>query len=280
MAIWRMAFRDYAEGPSFWPECRRRDIAALTYCPVAAFDFTGRHLPDAPGWAGLEASEKGCLRYFVFDMQPGDVIYVKEGDTIVGRGVVVGPYQFDNSSPIVVEGGKCAYHHHRRVRWGNDFVPVKVRVGQPQITTLLQLCPADVEAIETAAQRVDSATDIQRDGAIEPMLGRGARRRAMPTVSLTEFRAAVKRLDGHVLETDAREQPFTVRVQDSGLEFIPGSGAPRPDTWANIERVLERHASTESLRPVDYQDVTFNASYILRVLRAVLAGSASSGVGQ
>jgi hypothetical protein len=144
-----MAFRDYVDGPSFWPECKCRDIAALTYCPVADFDFAARSLHDAPGWAALQATEKGCLRHFVVDMHPGDVIYVKEGDTIVGRGIVASRYQFNGSSPIVVEGGKCAYHHHRTVRWCREFTPVKIRVGQPQITTLLQLFPPDVEDVET-----------------------------------------------------------------------------------------------------------------------------------
>jgi hypothetical protein len=151
MAIWRMAFRDYTDGPSFWPDCRQRGIATITYHPVADIDFSQHPTDQAtPGWADLAPGAAGCLRHFVHDLAGGDVIYVKEGPLIVGRGIVSGPYHFNPTDPIVVQGGVCPYRHERRVRWCPEFQPVQILVGQPQITALLQLAPADGEMIEAA----------------------------------------------------------------------------------------------------------------------------------
>jgi hypothetical protein len=144
-----MAFRDSPGGPSFWGQCRRLGVAAITYGPVALVDFS-RHATNksTAGWADLKPTEKGCLKHFVNDMAEGDVIYVKEGPQIVGRGIVVGGYQFDAARPILVPKGKDAYHHQRRVDWSPDFQPVRITVGKPQITALLPLVSADVRAIE------------------------------------------------------------------------------------------------------------------------------------
>ncbi len=152
MALWRMAFRDYTDGPSFWSQCQQLGVAAITYRPVADIDFS-QHATDhpTPGWSDLQPGEKGCLRHFVHDMAVGDLVYVKEGPLIVGRGIVIGAYQFNRAAPIVVPGGICPYRHQRRVRWCPEFQMVQVQVGQPQITTLLQLDPGDVELIEAAA---------------------------------------------------------------------------------------------------------------------------------
>jgi len=83
-------------------------------------------------------------------MKPGDVIYVKEGPSIVGRGIVTGRYKFDAAGPIVVSGGTDAYHHQRRVAWC-DFQSVRAKLGKQQVMTLVKLEPADVEAVEPRA---------------------------------------------------------------------------------------------------------------------------------
>jgi hypothetical protein len=105
MAVWRMAFRDYTDGPSFWLQCQQRGVATITYNAVADIDFS-QHPTDqpTPGWAGLQPAEKGCLRHFVRGMAAGDLIYVKEGPLIVGRGIVISNYQFNAADPIVVPG--------------------------------------------------------------------------------------------------------------------------------------------------------------------------------
>ena len=155
MTAWRMAFRDFADGPSFWDECRQRGVAAITYEPVADVDFSAH--PTAhptPGWYQLRPVEIGCLRHFINDVEVGDTIYAKEGPAIVGRGTVTGSYEFDAGGPIVPPNGRTAYHHQRRVQWDPDFQPVNVQVGHPPIQTILELGPADVARIEGAHQRM------------------------------------------------------------------------------------------------------------------------------
>src|SRR3972149_4794042 len=154
MAIWRMAFRDGSQGPSFWRDCRERDVAAITYDAVADVALSQYpRIEDAPGWADLEAGQKGSLRHFVTDMASGDLIYVREGGRIVGCGVVVGSYRFEPGNPITVEGGQTPYRHHRPVRWCRGFRSVALELGGTPMPTVLPLTPADVEAIERAAEQ-------------------------------------------------------------------------------------------------------------------------------
>jgi hypothetical protein len=151
MAIWRMAFRQGVEGVSLWPECQRLGVAAIEYHPVLDVDFS-QYNPGEPqeAWAQLGGPQHTSLSRFVYDMQPGDIIYVKEGRQIVGRGVVTSDYQFDHAGRIRDEKGH-AWQHQRRVSWCPDFQPVDLQIGQQQIMTLVPLAPADVVTIEDAA---------------------------------------------------------------------------------------------------------------------------------
>ena len=62
MAIGRMAFRDYPGGPSFWPDCERLGVAAITYAAVVDVDFarfaTKR---PTPGWAASSTPSRKDL---------------------------------------------------------------------------------------------------------------------------------------------------------------------------------------------------------------------------
>jgi hypothetical protein len=53
------------------------------------------------------------------------------------------------------------------------------------------------------------------------------------------------------------------------LEITPGSSqAPRREPKSSIAALLSRLAKTQSFQMSDYQDVTFNASYILAIVKA------------
>jgi hypothetical protein len=86
---------------------------------------------------------------------------------------------------------------------------------------------------------------------------------------LPDFRARVQAFDGHSFETDTQKKPFTLQVKPAGLEFGVSSGNSRRERWQYVEQVLDLYNTKPSFRPGDY---TFsrNASYVLRVLRAVL----------
>ena len=149
MANWRMAFRDGNRGPSLWPDCRRMGIAAITYSPVEDIDFS-RYPNEEPkaAWSQLETSQRASLRRFLYEMEENDVIYVKEGPMIVGKGVVAGPYQFDEESRIRSGNGE-SWRQQRRVTWLGDFPEMLHTLGHQQVVTVVQLTDDDVQSIES-----------------------------------------------------------------------------------------------------------------------------------
>jgi hypothetical protein len=78
-------------------------------------------------------------------------------------------------------------------------------------------------------------------------------------------------LEGQELTTNIRRQRFTARVVGGRLEFTPAStGKTRPESLANLDRVLRQFADTESTRPGDYVQSTVNASYVLTLIAMYL----------
>jgi hypothetical protein len=95
MTAWRMAFRVGSGGEDLWPDCQRLGVAAMEYRPLDDIDLS-RYPEGEPraAWKKLAPSQQTSLKRLVYDMAEGDVIYVKEGPIIVGKGVVTGPYHF------------------------------------------------------------------------------------------------------------------------------------------------------------------------------------------
>src|SRR5262249_12497548 len=87
------------------------------------------------------------LRRFVYQIKEGDIIYVKQGPKIVGKGVVTSAYQFDEEDRIVDHEGS-PWQHQRRVSWTPGFPEVEIQLGNQQIITVVPLDEIDVEAIE------------------------------------------------------------------------------------------------------------------------------------
>lgn len=58
-----------------------------------------------------------------------------------------------------------------------------------------------------------------------------------------------------------------ISVAAEGLAYnILSSGKIRRSPRKYLERVLQRYRTTESLRPIDYQNITLNASYTLALV--------------
>src|SRR6266498_5501599 len=107
MAAWRMAFRSGADvhrecdqcPHERWPQCRDLGVAAITYDPIQDIDFSPysseKQFPPKvkAAWSQLAPSQKASLRRFLSEMQEEDIIYVKQKELIVGKGVI-GPYKF------------------------------------------------------------------------------------------------------------------------------------------------------------------------------------------
>jgi hypothetical protein len=93
----------------------------------------------------------------------------------------------------------------------------------------------------------------------------------MAYVHLHDLKAYARSLAGQTLETMTQRKQFTVDVSATGFTFTPASTAkPRTRSDRKVQRVLERYHEQRSLRPMDYQDMTVNASYILTILQRYL----------
>lgn len=78
-----------------------------------------------------------------------------------------------------------------------------------------------------------------------------------------------KACDGKILETITGRE-FKVGIYMNCPFFIPlSTGRGRSDGRLAAERFLERYNKIGSLRPVDYQDVTRNASYFVALMANV-----------
>lgn len=96
-------------------------------------------------------------------------------------------------------------------------------------------------------------------------------------VVFDDFRTYANRLDGQTLVTRSRGQHFTVRVTPEGLEYTPGStGKRRKQAWHFAERFLDTYNEKRSMHPVDYRDISINASYFLAVLGGYLSSLQSA----
>jgi len=63
-------------------------------------------------------------------MKKDDLILVKEGQNIVAKGTVMGPYQFNGVSQLL-DG---SWQHEVPVDWDETFIPVRVSLGAEQFT--------------------------------------------------------------------------------------------------------------------------------------------------
>jgi hypothetical protein len=136
MTAWRMAFRVGQDGYELWPECHRLGVAVIEYGPVDDIDLS-RYSEGEPrsAWSQLAPPQQTSLKRFVYEMQEHDVIYVKQGPMIVGKGVVTGPYRFDKKNRIQDPNG-TPWQHQRRVTWEAGFPEVRIQIGPQQVMTL------------------------------------------------------------------------------------------------------------------------------------------------
>ena len=87
-------------------------------------------------------------------------------------------------------------------------------------------------------------------------------------MTYAELLALARRCQGRTLRTPTGKA-FTVGVYLDTPFFTPESmGRGRSDGRKAAERFLDRYNASGSLRPVDYSDVTRNASYLIGMLMA------------
>jgi len=86
-------------------------------------------------------------------------------------------------------------------------------------------------------------------------------------MTLDEFLNRAARLRGQKLITSARKAVFRIRVEGRRLEVIPAStNRPRMVPGSRISRFLDEYNRSHMGRPGHYQEITFDASYLLAIL--------------
>ena len=90
----------------------------------------------------------------------------------------------------------------------------------------------------------------------------------MSTISFDPFMAFCKTLEGRTLPMKGgRAKVVLLSVKSDYLYYyVVSTNKERHSKRKWIERVLNHYALTGSLRPVDYVDVTKNASYTLTLM--------------
>lgn len=151
-----MSFRAGNQGAKMWPEAWRHGIAAITYYPLATVDLA-QHPENEPSelWSELAPAQKASLKRLAYQMEPGDVIYVKEGPRIIGKGIVTGPYTFDAAFRIIDPHG-VPWSHQVPVRWIPEFPEIDILLGAEQYT-ICPLTPEKVARIEALASAEKAA---------------------------------------------------------------------------------------------------------------------------
>jgi hypothetical protein len=170
MAIWRMSMRVGSQGVPMWRECLEREVAAITYEPLARIDLS--KLPAGEPkekWDKLQPTQKASLWRVAYEMKQGDTIYVKDGLKIIHKGRVTGDYFFDSKFRIVDPNG-VPWSHQVPVEWAKDFTETEVRLGAEQFT-VLKLSPERVTLLERAVNHV--AQEIKELEAVEGELFKG-----------------------------------------------------------------------------------------------------------
>lgn len=91
---------------------------------------------------------------------------------------------------------------------------------------------------------------------------------ASMTPSAETLFAFARSQQGEILLTLRRKSPFRIEVVGNFLEITPGSSkAPRRESRDSVAAVLARFSKIVSFQMSDYQELSFNASYVLALLK-------------
>ena len=168
MNYWRISCRAGNQGKSLWPSFFRLGVAAITYLPLVKTDLS-RFPKREPRWLWkkLKPTQNASLSRVAFEIKGGDVIYVKDGSRIVGKGLVLGPegkraYKFEKVRFQVPDG--TPWSHQVPVRWATQFPEIKLPLRGVQ-WTVLKLSPKEVLQFESRAAAI--GTSVQQAEVLE-----------------------------------------------------------------------------------------------------------------
>ena len=129
-----MSFKEGNQGNSLWEDCRKYGVAAITYYAVADIDLSKYSKMERPkNWNKLFPSQKNCLDKIAYEMMPNDIIYVKDGHYIVGKGIIKSKYFLDINKKII-DGNDIPWQHQVEVQWQDEFYPFEYQFSTQRFT--------------------------------------------------------------------------------------------------------------------------------------------------
>jgi len=140
MNYWRMAFRKGSQGYEMWPDCLKRGIAAIGYYfnDETVVEDCSKLTEDQYDeiWRAKRpraVSPRNSLKNLAYRMKKGDIIYVKQGPFIVGKGKITSRYKYD---PDILAGTEMEWEHYVKVDWQRNFPRFRAVLGVDQTTVL------------------------------------------------------------------------------------------------------------------------------------------------
>ena len=92
----------------------------------------------------------------------------------------------------------------------------------------------------------------------------------MSSLTIDQFRRLALHVDGKTLLTLRSRRAFRAGITAEGLTIAPlSSGVERSISWTEVDRFLAHFNTIASFTPVLYRTLTFNASYLLAVVKAL-----------
>ena len=163
MKHWRMAMRAGTHGKSMWPDCFKNGVAAITYKSVSEVDFSQvAEEKFADVCKDLKPSQRTSLRRVVYELKGGDAIYVKEGPSIIAKGIIRGPkrraYKFDSAR--IVDENDIPWSHQVPVAWEPPFPEIRITVGRAQQFVVEELSAEDVARFLAKLEVVSDARNL------------------------------------------------------------------------------------------------------------------------
>lgn len=155
MKYYRMSFRVHRNNKPIevWEQCKKQGIAAMGYYYENGESIVGNcskineeEFDDIWRASGVHApSAQSSLRHIAFHMEKDDIIYAKQGTSIVGKGTVAdGIYRYNKAGIVNQDGVK--WEHYIEVNWDDDFKPFTLNLGaNPNI--VLELNQERIEKI-------------------------------------------------------------------------------------------------------------------------------------
>jgi len=204
-SYWRMAFRAGQGGRDDWQPCLRYGVAVLgnpkrpdlSNVPKSEFRTFWRYHPAG----GSSGSNQGSHCNFRYRMQEGDVIYVKSGASIVGKGRITGPYEY-RPADLVRNSRLSDWAYFRRVRWERDFPPITAEMApltlSPKGAVLFTVLRLDGERLEELLAAEKKLRGSSKQEGTTPRRPREPKGRMVKGLTVVEGKRAKREIEFQV----------------------------------------------------------------------------------